>query len=195
MDLHPSFHASLEKQWDEEEEPEEMETVLKAVPPAYHQCLDVFSRVKEEKLPPHCACDHHIKLEGLLPPNGEKGFIRPSFSSTGAPVLNVKKNNGGLHLCVDYFKLNAVTRKNRYPVPPMNQILTVFNGSTIFSKIDLCGAYNLLKIEQGDANLTSFRTKYGSYEYLVITFGPINSPSSFQNLVNDIFSDFLDIFL
>ncbi|MBW0560179.1 hypothetical protein O181_099894 [Austropuccinia psidii MF-1] len=61
------FHASLEEQWDEEE-PEEIETVLKVVPPAYHQYLDVFSRVKEEKLPPHCACDHHIELEGLLPP-------------------------------------------------------------------------------------------------------------------------------
>ncbi|MBW0475389.1 hypothetical protein O181_015104 [Austropuccinia psidii MF-1] len=71
MDLPPlSFHASLEEQWDEEEEPEEIETVLKVVPPAYHQYLDVFYKVKEEKLPTHCPCDHHIKLEGLLPPVG-----------------------------------------------------------------------------------------------------------------------------
>ncbi|MBW0579125.1 hypothetical protein O181_118840, partial [Austropuccinia psidii MF-1] len=71
MDLPPlSFHASLEEQWDEEEEPEEIETVLKVVPPAYHQYLDVFSKVKAEKLPPHRACDHHIELEGLLPPVG-----------------------------------------------------------------------------------------------------------------------------
>ncbi|MBW0553508.1 hypothetical protein O181_093223 [Austropuccinia psidii MF-1] len=71
MDLPPlSFHASLEKQWDEEEEPEEIETVLKVVPPAYHQYLDVFSKVKAEKLPPHRACDHYIELEGLLPPIG-----------------------------------------------------------------------------------------------------------------------------
>ncbi|MBW0490617.1 hypothetical protein O181_030332 [Austropuccinia psidii MF-1] len=98
MDLPPlSFHASLQEQWDEEEEPEELETVLKVVPPAYHQYLDVFSKVKAETLPPHCACDNHIKLEGLLPPVGviyslskhesetlkayisqnvEKGFIR-----------------------------------------------------------------------------------------------------------------------
>ncbi|MBW0520214.1 hypothetical protein O181_059929 [Austropuccinia psidii MF-1] len=113
MDLPPlSFHASLEKQWDDEEEPEEIKTVRKEVPPAYHQYLDVFSKVKEEKLPSHCACDHHIKLEGLLPPVGviyssskhesetlqayisenlEKGFIRPSSSSTGAPVPFFKK--------------------------------------------------------------------------------------------------------
>ncbi|MBW0493291.1 hypothetical protein O181_033006 [Austropuccinia psidii MF-1] len=71
MDLPPlSFHASLEEQWDEEEETEEIETVLKVVPPVYKQYLDVFSKVKAEKLPPHCACDHHIKLEGLLPPIG-----------------------------------------------------------------------------------------------------------------------------
>ncbi|MBW0491459.1 hypothetical protein O181_031174 [Austropuccinia psidii MF-1] len=71
MDLPPlSFHASLEEQWDNEKEPEEIETVLKVVPPAYNQYLDVFSKLKAKKLPPHCACDHHIKLEGLLPPIG-----------------------------------------------------------------------------------------------------------------------------
>ncbi|MBW0474345.1 hypothetical protein O181_014060, partial [Austropuccinia psidii MF-1] len=71
MDLPPlSFHASLEEQWDEEEEPEEIETVLKVVPPAYHQYLDVFSKIKEEKLPPHHTCDHHIEPEGPLPPVG-----------------------------------------------------------------------------------------------------------------------------
>ncbi|MBW0548395.1 hypothetical protein O181_088110, partial [Austropuccinia psidii MF-1] len=215
MDLPPfSFHASLEEQWDEEEEPEEIETVFKVVPPAYHQYLDVFSKVKAEKLPPHRACDHHIELEGLLHPLGvmyslsnqdsetlwayisgnvEKVFIRTSSSSTGAPVLFVKKKDGGLCFCVDYRKLNAVTRKNRYPVPPMNQFLTIFNGSTSFSKIDLHGAYNLLRIKEGDEHLTAFRTKYGSYEYLVIPYGLTDSPASFHNLVNDIFSDFLDV--
>ncbi|MBW0538465.1 hypothetical protein O181_078180 [Austropuccinia psidii MF-1] len=182
MDLPPLyFHASLEEQWDGEEEPEEIETVLKVVSPAYHQYLDIFSKVKAEKLPLHCACDHHIELEAPLPPIGviyslsnqesetlwayisdnvEKGFIRPSSSSTGAPVLFAKKKDGGLHFCVDYRKLNAVTRKNRYPVPSMNHLLTVFNGSTIFSKIDLCVSYNLLRIKEGDEHLTAFRTKY-----------------------------------
>ncbi|MBW0556660.1 hypothetical protein O181_096375, partial [Austropuccinia psidii MF-1] len=176
--------SSLEEQWDEEEEPEEIETVLKVVPPAYNQYLDVFSKVKAEKLPPHRACDHHIESDCLLPPIGviyslsdqesetlrayisenvEKCFIRPSSSSTGAPVLFVKKNDGGLRFCVDYCKLNTITRKNRYPIPPMNQLLTIFNGSTMFSKIDLRGAYNLLRIKEGDEYLTAFRTKYGSY--------------------------------
>ncbi|MBW0563832.1 hypothetical protein O181_103547 [Austropuccinia psidii MF-1] len=77
----------------------------------------------------------------------------------------------------------------------MSQLLTVFDGLTIFSKIDLHGAYNLLRIKEGDEHLTAFRTKYGSYEYLVMPFGLTNAPASFQNLVNDIFADFLDVFV
>ncbi|MBW0518123.1 hypothetical protein O181_057838 [Austropuccinia psidii MF-1] len=194
MDLPPSsFNASLDE----------------------HQYFDVFSKVKAEKLPPHCTCYHHIKLEGLLPPVGvvyslsnqesetlwaytsenvEKVLMRPSSSSTGAPVLFVKKKDGGLCLCIEYYKINAATRKNRYPVPPMNQLLTIFKGSTIFSKIDLCGAYNLLRIKEGYGSLTAFRAKYNSYEYLIMPFGLNNAPSSLQNLVNDIFEDLLDIF-
>ncbi|MBW0584785.1 hypothetical protein O181_124500 [Austropuccinia psidii MF-1] len=172
MDLPTSsYHDSLEKFWDEEEEPEEIETLMKVVPSVYHQYLDVFSKVKAEKRPPHCTCDHHIELKGPLPPVGviyslsnqesdtlrayisenvEKGFIWPSSSSLGAPVLFVKNKDGGPRLCVDYRKLNAFTRKNKYCVPPMNQILTVFNGSSIFPKIDLRGAYHLLRIKEGD---------------------------------------------
>ncbi|MBW0512487.1 hypothetical protein O181_052202 [Austropuccinia psidii MF-1] len=209
MDLPPSsYHDSLEELWDEEEESEEVETMMKVVPSTYHQYLDVFSKVKAESLPPHRNCDHHIKLEGSLPPVGaiyslskqesdtlrayisenvEKGFIRPRSSSTGAPVPFVKKKGGGLRLCVDYRKLNAVTRKNKYPVLPMNQLLNVFNGSSIFSKIVLPDAYNLLRIKEGDERLTCFRTKYDSFEYLVMAFGFTNAPAYFQNLVNDIY--------
>ncbi|MBW0483047.1 hypothetical protein O181_022762 [Austropuccinia psidii MF-1] len=201
MDLPPSsYHESLVQLWDEEYEPEEIETIMKVFTSVYHQYLDVFSKVKAEKLPPHCACDHHIELEGSLPPAGviyslsnqesdtlrayisenvENGFIQPCSSSTGAPFLFVKIKYGGLCLCFDYCKLNAVTRKNKYPVPPMDQLLTVFNGSSIFFKIDLRGAYNLLRIKEGDEHLTAFRTKYGSYEYLVMPFGLTNAPASF----------------
>ncbi|MBW0581153.1 hypothetical protein O181_120868 [Austropuccinia psidii MF-1] len=77
----------------------------------------------------------------------------------------------------------------------MNHLLTIFNGSTILSKIDMRGAYNLFRINKGDVHLTAFRTKYGSYEYLVMPFGLTNAPALFQNLVNDIFADFLDIFV
>ncbi|MBW0563999.1 hypothetical protein O181_103714 [Austropuccinia psidii MF-1] len=77
----------------------------------------------------------------------------------------------------------------------MNQPLNVFNGSSILSKIDLCGAYNRLRIKEGDEQLTCFRTKYGSYEYLVMPFGLTNAPASLQNLGNDIFQDLLDVYV
>ncbi|MBW0551697.1 hypothetical protein O181_091412 [Austropuccinia psidii MF-1] len=118
MDLPPSSnYDSPEELWDEEEEPEEIETVMKVYTSAYHYYLDVFPKVKTKTLPPHCACDHHIELEGSLPPAGviyslsnqesdtprayisenlEKGFIHSSSSSTGAPVLFVKKKDGSL---------------------------------------------------------------------------------------------------
>ncbi|MBW0491749.1 hypothetical protein O181_031464 [Austropuccinia psidii MF-1] len=197
MELPPSsYDDSLEELWDEEEEPEEV--------------------VKAEKPPPHNACDNHIELEGSLPPVGviyslsnqesdtlrsfisetvEKGCIWTSSSSTGAPVLFVKKKVGGLLLCIDYHKLNSVTRKNNYPVPPMNQLLNVFNGSSIFSKIEFHGAYNLQRIKESDEHLTAFRTKYGSYECLVMPFGITNAPASFQNPVNDIVQDLLDVYV
>ncbi|MBW0484193.1 hypothetical protein O181_023908 [Austropuccinia psidii MF-1] len=95
MDLPPlSFHPSLEEQWDWEEEPEEIETVLKVVPPAYHQSLDVLSKVKAEKPPPHRACNHHIKLEGLLPPVGVINTLSMNESETLQTYIseNVEKD-------------------------------------------------------------------------------------------------------
>ncbi|MBW0550394.1 hypothetical protein O181_090109 [Austropuccinia psidii MF-1] len=94
MDLPPlSFHASVEEQWDEEEEPEGIETVLKVVPPAYHQYLDLFSKVKEEKLPPHCAQNHYIKLEGLLPQECREGFDQAKlpFNHQGKSCVNRRR--------------------------------------------------------------------------------------------------------
>lgn len=202
--------------FEDEEDEEEIETVKTVVPQQYHDFLDIFSKSKADKLPIHRDCDHHIELVGPVPPVGpiysltkeesltlqsyiaenvEKGFIRPSSSSTGSPVLFVKKKDGSLRLCVDYRKLNNVTRKNRYPIPPMSQLLTVFQGAKVFSKLDLRGAYNLLRIREGDEHLTAFRTKWGSYEYLVMPFGLTNAPASFQNLVNDIFADLLESYV
>ncbi|MBW0574078.1 hypothetical protein O181_113793, partial [Austropuccinia psidii MF-1] len=113
----------------------------------------------------------------------------------------------GLHVieCVEMFhpaklllkwSTCPLCQKERWwPVPPINQLFTFFNGSSIFPKIDLCVAYNLLIIKEGDKNLTCFRAIYGSYEYLVIPFGLTNAPASFQNLVNDIFYNLLDLYV
>ncbi|MBW0481273.1 hypothetical protein O181_020988 [Austropuccinia psidii MF-1] len=210
VDLPPSsYHYSLEGSWDEEEEPEEIKAVMQVVPSASHQYLNAFSKLKEEKLPPHHACDHHIELAVILLPVGvisscankesetlnsyisknlNKGFILPRSSPTGANVLFFKNKDGGLCLFIEYHKLNAVTRKNKYLFPPVTQLLTVFSGSFIFSNICLSGLYKLLRIKVVDEHLTAFRTKYGIYEYLVMPFGLTNAPTSFQNLVNDILS-------
>ncbi|MBW0494012.1 hypothetical protein O181_033727, partial [Austropuccinia psidii MF-1] len=165
MDLPPSsYHDSPKELWDEEEDAEEVETMIKVVHSVYHQYLD-------GSLPPAgviCSLSNQESdtLRAYIPENVEKGFIWPSSSSTVARVPFVKEKDGGLCLCVDYRKLNAVTRKNKYPVPPMNHLLTVFNGSSIFFKINLHRAYSLLRIRESDENLTACRTKYGSYEYL-----------------------------
>ncbi|MBW0484929.1 hypothetical protein O181_024644 [Austropuccinia psidii MF-1] len=190
--------------------------MMKAVPSSYNNYLVVFSKVKAEKLPPYHACDHHIELEGSLPivgviyslsnqesdtlrayisENVNRAFIRSSCSSPGEPVLSGKKKDVGLCLCVDYCKLNAVTMKEKYHVLPMNQLLTVFNSSSISSNIYLCGAYNLLRIKKYDVIFTAFRPKYYSYEYLVIPFGLTNAPASFQNLDSDILSELLDFYV
>ncbi|MBW0499356.1 hypothetical protein O181_039071 [Austropuccinia psidii MF-1] len=211
-----SYHDSLEELWDGEEEPKEIEAMIKVLPSSYNQHLDVFSKVKEEKIPPHCSCHHPIEMEGSLPPAGviyhlsnqesdklrayisenlEKCIIWPSSSSTGAPVLFVKKKDGGLHLCFDYCKINAVSKKKKYPVPPIKQLFTDFNGSSIFSQINFFGAYNLRRIKEVDEHLTAFKTKYVSSEYLVIPFRITNAPSYFQAIVNDIFSDLLDLYV
>ncbi|MBW0491050.1 hypothetical protein O181_030765 [Austropuccinia psidii MF-1] len=107
MDFPPlSFHASLKEKWDEEEEPEEIETVLKVVPPAYHQYLDVLSKVKAEKLPPHRACDHHIKLDGLLPPVGIIYYLSKNDSETLQAYIS-KNFREGFHQAKLLFNRSA----------------------------------------------------------------------------------------
>ena len=155
--------------------------MMRIFPNFYHVFLHLFSKRKADKLPQHHACDYHIELCGPVPPVGpiyswsnedsevlkayiaenvEKGFIVPRTSSTGAPVLFAKKKDGTLRLCVDYRKLNSITMKNKYPIPPMQQLLVVFCGAKKFTKIDLQGAYNLLWIKHGDECLTAFRNLY-----------------------------------
>ncbi|KAK4684314.1 putative transposase, partial [Tremellales sp. Uapishka_1] len=190
---------------------------LQHVPGVYHDYLDVFSKRNADQLPPHRSYDHHIPLqEGSVPNHGciyrlsdielealrenldenlAKGFIRPSESPAGSPILFVKKKDGSLRLCVDYRNLNSITIKNRYPLPLISELLDRVRDAKIFSKIDLRGAYNLLRIAEGDEWKTAFRTRYGHFEYLVMPFGLTNAPASFQHLMNDNFRDMLDNFV
>src|SRR5690606_35230876 len=111
-----------------------------------------------------------------------------------SPVLFVKKPGGGLRLCVAYRALNAITQKNRYPLPLTHESLRHVRGATIFSRLDLRAGFNLVRITPGDEWQTAFRTRYGMVEYLVMPFGLTNAPASCQQFVNDTLREYLDIF-
>ena len=125
----------------------------------------------------------------------DKGFIRPSDSPYGAPVLFVPKHDGGLRFCIDYRWLNKKTIKNRYPLPLPEEMFDRLGGAKVFSKIDLKSGYWQMPMRQEDIPKTAFKTRYGLYESLVVPFGVTNAPAQFMNLMNDLLQDYLDEFI
>ena len=192
-----------------------MGSVETAIPPEYMDYSEVFSREAADQLPQHGPQDHAIDLQGAEPGFGplynlsavelkvlreyidenlQKGFIRPSTSPAGAPILFVKKKDGSLRLCVDYRALNRLTVKNRYPLPLISEALDRLVGAKIYTKLDIRSAYNLIRIREGDEWKTAFRTRYGHFEYRVMPFGLANAPATFQGYINHVLCDFLDVF-
>jgi Reverse transcriptase (RNA-dependent DNA polymerase)/RNase H-like domain found in reverse transcriptase len=188
---------------------------LKDVPEVYHESSDVFSRQKADTLPPHRDCDSKINIdEGAKIPAGpiyplsefelktlweiidenlKISFIHPSNSLFGGPVLFIKKKDGSLWLCVDFRRLNAITQKDKYPLPLTSELLDTLSRAKVFTKIDLKHTYHLIRIATGDEWKTAFCTRYGSFEWLVMPFGLTNAPGGFQGFLNGIFSDLLDV--
>ena len=196
----------------------------KLLPTQYHQFLDLFNRQNAEQLPPNrgLGIDHKIELhksadgKDLEVPYGplysqsreellvlrktlndllDKGFIRVSNSPAAAPILFVKKPGGGLRFCVDYRALNAITKKDRYPLPLINDTLERISGATWFTKLDVIAAFHKIRIEEGSEWMTAFRTRYGLFEWLVTPFGLANAPSTFQRYINWALREFLDDFV
>ena len=133
-------------------------------------------------------------LKTYLAEKMKAGFIRPSTSPFGSPVLFVKKADGSLRLCVDYRALNRVTVKNRYPLPLMTEIMDRLKGATEFTRLDIRDAFNRMRIAEGDEAKTAFLTRYRHYEYLVMPFGLCNAPATFQAYINNALRNYLDKF-
>jgi hypothetical protein len=136
-----------------------------------------------------------VELKKQIDEFQAKGFIRPSSSPWGAPVLFVEKKDGTQWMCVDYRSLNEVTIKNKYPLPRIEDLFDQMKGASVFSKIDLRSGYHQLKIRESDIPKTAFRTRYGLYEYIVMSFGLTNAPAYFMYLMNKLFMEYLDKFV
>ncbi len=173
------------------------------VPSEYADFADVFSPKLAAELPEHTGInDHAIELvDDRQPPYGPiyslgqveletlktyiennlaNGFIRPSKSPAGAPILFDKKPDGSLRLCVDYRGLNNLTIKNRYPLPLVGESWDRLGRARRFTQLDLTNAYHRMRIREGDEWKTAFRTRYGHFEYQVMPFGLTNAPATFH---------------
>ena len=189
-------------------------TLEDEIPAEYADEMDVFSDELAKLLPQNSEHDHTIDLEeGKTPPQMpiynlsqreleilreylnsslQKGWIRPSKSPAGAPILFVPKADGTMRLCVDYRGLNKATIKNRYPLPLVSELLDRLSHAKIFTKLDLRDAYHRLRIKKGDEWKTAFKTRYGHFEYLVMPFGLANAPATFQHYIHNAMGELLD---
>ncbi|KID83641.1 pol polyprotein [Metarhizium guizhouense ARSEF 977] len=199
------------------ESPTTKEERLRNIPKEYRKYEKLFAEELETGLPEHSQWDHQIELidgksttfhkiynlnakelETLREYIDEmlaKGYIRASTSEAGYPVMFVPKKNGKLRLVVDYRRLNAITMKDRTPLPLISELRDRLHGMNWFTALDLKGAYNLIRIKRGHEWKTAFRTKFGLFEYLVMPFGLTNAPATFQRMINSVLREYLDNFV
>lgn len=188
------------------------------VPEVYHDLLDVFSKEASDQLPPsRPGLDFKIELSGdassigygrltrldeivtgevkrYLQENKRKDFIEDSYSSISSPILLVHKPGGGVRFCVDYRKLNSVTKKDRYAIPLIDETVSLVRGAKWLSKLDIRQAFNRILIDEESRDLTTFQTKFGAYRYKVMPFGVANGPATWQRLINQCLMEFLNEF-
>ncbi|KAJ1114308.1 hypothetical protein NDU88_002547 [Pleurodeles waltl] len=187
------------------------------LPSVYAEFKDVFDEGQAETLPPHRIYDCKIDLiPGALLPSCrvyalsdpetkhlrkyldhflEIGFIRPSCSPAASPLFFIAKANKELRTCIDYRMLNKNTVRNRYPLPLIPVLLEQVKEAVIYTRLDLKGAYHLVRIREGDEWKTAFKTRYGLFEYLVMPFGLCNAPAAFQYFLNDVLKEYVDCFV
>ncbi|KAI0996566.1 hypothetical protein K3495_g11617 [Podosphaera aphanis] len=135
-----------------------------------------------------------LVLRKTLTDHLDRNWIRASSSAGGAPALFAKKPGGGLRFCVDYRALNSITVKDRYPIPLIKETLRQLTKATWVSKVDVRAAFHKLRVREGDEKKTVFRTRFGSFEWLVTPFGLTGAPSAFQRYINNVLGEFLGDF-
>jgi predicted aspartyl protease len=207
--LKPKVHLSLEE-------------ITAMLPNHYKKFASVFNPKEAATLPPHRpGIDYEMPLE--KDENGkektvpwgplynmshdellvlrkeltnllDKDFIRQSKSSAAAPVLFAKKPGGGLRFCVDYRGINAITRKDRYPLPLIKETLNALNSAKRLTKLDVSAAFHKIRVAKGEEWKTAFRTRYGLFEWKVCPFGLTGSPATFQRYINWALKEYLDDF-
>ncbi|GJZ94588.1 putative nucleotidyltransferase, ribonuclease H [Tanacetum coccineum] len=158
--------------------------------------IELISRaIPVAKSPYRLAPTKMEELSGQLRELHDKGFIRPSSSPWGAPVLFVKKKDGSFRMCIDYRELNKLTIKNRYPFPRIDDLFDQLQGSQYFSKIDIRSGYHQLRVHEDDIPKTTFRTCYGYFEFTVMPFGLTDAPAIFMDLMNRVCRPYLETFM
>jgi len=195
---------------------EALEEVKAKLPSEYHDYLDVFDRAMADQLPPHRPYDHKIELTGEgTPPRSRlyhmsgyklqkvkdyliehlnKDFISSSSASYASSILFVEKKDDSLRFCVDYRKLNALTKRDRYPLPLIDETLARIQGSRYLTRLNIIAAFNKLRMHPSSEDLTIFITSFGSYKYHVMPFGLTNGSASYQHYMNDVLFDYLHQF-
>ena len=206
----------IEEKRTRSEDPDTARLVRQKLPRKWRDLADVFSKTASDELPPHRACDMKIELTNDLPDVtsplyklsiehlellrqtlGEltkKGFIEPSTASYQSPVLFAKKPGGGWRFCVDFRKLNSITKKDRHPLPLISETLDRLGKAKIFTKLDIRQAFHRIRMHPDSVDLTAFRTRYGSFQWRVVPFGLTNGPATFQAYINSVLAGLLDVF-
>ena len=197
------------------------EGILEKLPAQYHDWADIFSKKASDMLPPDRHCNHKIRLEEGASPtqvigysplrkqsieeleaakqylidNLNKGFLTAGDAPYASPILMARMPNGKLRFCVDYRRLNAITQKDRYPLPLIDELIERLSRAKIFTKLDIRQGFHRIRMSPESEELTTFRTRYGAFKYRVMPFGLTNGPATFQRFINETFMDYLDDFL
>lgn len=199
-----------------QKDPDNEQLIDERLPYVYQEYRDVFQNLVGNQLPEHRPYDHKIVLTEPLPnsysplykqnleeleatkkyllENLEKGYIEHSRSPFASPILCVRKPNGDLRICVDYRKVNALTRKDVYPIPRIDELLARPAKAKFFTKFDIRAAFNKIRMDPESEEYTTFRTRYGTYKCKVLPFGLCNGPATYQRYMNDVLIDYLDDF-